>query len=103
MSGASCTVTATSLPGCTSPTRCDEAWCLGPDSNRHGVAPKGFSYHCSFRCCMRGPCISWSGVYLCRDDTAWLLELAYEGQDKQVQCTCKLVQLEKMHVSRCSY
>src|SRR6184192_2798768 len=55
-------------PGCTSPTRCDEAWCLGPDSNRHGVAPKGFSYHCSFRCCMRGPCISWSGLYLCRPD-----------------------------------
>ena len=27
--------------------------CLGPDSNRHGVAPKGFSYHFSFRCCAR--------------------------------------------------
>jgi hypothetical protein len=26
--------------------------CLGPDSNRHGVAPKGFSYHYSFHCCM---------------------------------------------------
>src|SRR5262249_6458088 len=24
-------------------------WCLGPESNRHGVSPKGFSYHCSFR------------------------------------------------------
>src|SRR5205807_360357 len=66
MSGASCTVNATSLPGCTSPTRCDEAWCMGPDSNRHGVARKGFSYHCSFRCSMRGPSISWSGLYLCR-------------------------------------
>src|SRR5205809_5568322 len=27
--------------------------CLGPDSNRHGVSPKGFSYHYSFRCCTR--------------------------------------------------
>ena len=31
--------------------------CLGPESNRHGVSPKGFSYHCRFRCCMPGPCI----------------------------------------------
>ena len=27
-------------------------WCLGPDSNRHGGSPKGFSYPYSFRCCM---------------------------------------------------
>jgi hypothetical protein len=26
--------------------------CLGPDSNRHGVTPKGFSYHYSFGCCV---------------------------------------------------
>jgi len=34
--------------------------CLGPDSNRHGVSPKGFSYHYSFHCCMfpsGKPCI----------------------------------------------
>ena len=37
--------------------------CLGPDSNRHGVAPKGFSYHYSFHCCMRGMHL-WSGLYL---------------------------------------
>ena len=37
--------------------------CLGPDSNRHGVAPEGFSYHYSFRCCV--PHL-WSGLYLCR-------------------------------------
>src|SRR5437764_11792992 len=77
-------------PGCTSPTRCDEGschgkltWCLGPDSNRHGVAPKGFSYHCSFRCCMRGPCISWSGLYLCRPDIR-SLPAAGLGRGRQV-------------------
>src|SRR5215467_3271121 len=31
---------------------CHPEVCLGPDSNRHGVSPKGFSYHFSFRCCM---------------------------------------------------
>jgi len=23
-------------------------WCLGPDSNRHGISPNGFSYHFGF-------------------------------------------------------
>ncbi len=40
-------------------------WCLGPDSNRHGVSPKGFSYHYSFRCCTQRVHL-WSGLYLCR-------------------------------------
>jgi len=28
---------------------CDKSWYLGPDSNRHGLAAKGFSYHFGFR------------------------------------------------------
>jgi len=46
------------LPGGIHRTACRPAssslqsWCLGPDSNRHGVSPKGFSYPYSFRCCM---------------------------------------------------
>jgi|HubBroStandDraft_1064217.scaffolds.fasta_scaffold00224_29 hypothetical protein len=31
--------------------------CLGPDSNRHGVSPKGFSYHYSFRCGIHRRCV----------------------------------------------
>src|SRR5262249_51517261 len=45
------------------------AWCLGPESNRHGVSPKGFSYHCGFRRCMPGTMHLWSGLYLCHPVT----------------------------------
>jgi hypothetical protein len=47
------------------------AWCPGPDSNRHGVAPEGFSCHYSFRCCSGDAAVAptrhlGSGLYLCR-------------------------------------
>ncbi len=46
-------------------------WCPGPDSNRHGVAPEGFSYQLQLSLLRaRRPSLSaplahlWSGLYL---------------------------------------
>jgi hypothetical protein len=41
-------------------------WCPGPESNRHGIAPEGFSYPTTaFAAAFLVKTHLWSGLYLC--------------------------------------